>query len=50
MSRRAAGTAARCFYCGAGLRKALTRSIVVNGQIAGVHRWHPRRTGEVSGK
>ncbi|MFD8755647.1 hypothetical protein ACFV0O_32420 [Kitasatospora sp. NPDC059577] len=49
MSRQAP-TAARCFYCGAELRKALTRTIVVNGQTVGVHRWHPRRAGEVSGK
>lgn len=50
MSRRASGAVSRCFYCGAGLSKALTRSIVVNGQTVGVHRWHPRRSGEVSGK
>ncbi|GAB7183437.1 hypothetical protein ATKI12_3268 [Kitasatospora sp. Ki12] len=49
MSRQASA-AARCFYCGAGLRKALTRIIVVNGQTVGVHRWHLRRAGEVSGK
>lgn len=38
----------RCFYCGAGLRKSLARYIVVNGQAVGVHRWHPRRAGEVA--
>lgn len=48
---RAFGSAAtRCFYCGAGLRKAVTRDIVVNGQTVGVHMWHPRRAGEVSAR
>ncbi|MEE1787147.1 hypothetical protein PUR71_30205 [Streptomyces sp. SP17BM10] len=42
----AAGT--RCNYCGAGLRKAVTRRIGVNGQTVGVHMRHPRRAGEVS--
>ncbi len=47
--KRASGAAvARCFYCGAGLRKAAARYIVVNGQTVGVHKRHPRRTGEVS--
>lgn len=51
-SRRAASgvAATRCHYCGAGLRTALARYIVVNGQTVGVHRWHPRRAGEVSAR
>ncbi|MFF7988449.1 hypothetical protein ACFZDG_01490 [Kitasatospora xanthocidica] len=49
MSKRVSGSAAtRCFYCGAGLKKALTRNIVVNGRTVRVHRWHPRSAGEVS--
>lgn len=50
MSGRMSGALTRCFYCGAGLGKALTRSIVVNGRTVGVHRWHPRRAGEVAGR
>ncbi|MFD4398751.1 hypothetical protein [Kitasatospora sp. NPDC058478] len=48
-ARRVFGAAAtRCFYCGAGLRKAVARYIVVNGKPVGVHMWHPRRAGEVT--
>lgn len=50
MSRQASGALSRCFYCGAGLGKALIRSIVVNGRTVSVHRWHPRRAGEVAGR
>lgn len=38
----------RCHYCGAGLAKALARLLVVNGQVVAVHKYHPRRPGEVS--
>ncbi|MGW2376882.1 hypothetical protein [Kitasatospora sp. NPDC001683] len=48
MRKRASGAAeTRCFYCGAGLLKAETRYIVVNGRTVGVHSRHPRRVGEV---
>lgn len=50
MSKRAPGsTETRCFYCGVGLLRAVTRVIVVNGRMVRVHAWHPRRAGEVSG-
>ncbi len=51
MNKRASGSAAtRCFYCGSGLLKAATRTIVVHGRTVRVHLWHPRRPGEVAGK
>ncbi|WP_406202144.1 hypothetical protein OH807_23325 [Kitasatospora sp. NBC_01560] len=46
---RASGVAVtRCHYCGGGLlHAAAVRLIVVNGRMFAVHRWHPRRPGEV---